>query len=194
MHQNLVAYIHRYVEMSDIEIELFDRYLVKRKILKKEHLFETKKEACTSKYFIVKGCVRLYYFDEKGNEQIIHFGIENWWINDYESFANQLPAKLHAQALEDTELLELTTEAFDQLCIELPKIERLFRIIMEKTVVAFHNRIAYMLSSSGEEVYTIFVEANPEFCQRVPQYMIASYLGMTPEFVSKVRSRTKNNS
>ena len=68
MHQNLVAYIHRYVEMSDSEIELFNRHLIKREILKKEHLFETKKEACTSRYYIIKGCVRLYYFDEKITE------------------------------------------------------------------------------------------------------------------------------
>ncbi len=194
MHQNLVAYIHRYVEMSDTEIEVFNCYLIKRKISKREHLIEAQKETCTARYYIVKGCVRLYYFDEKGNEQIIHFGIDNWWISDYESLVNQLPAKLHLQAIEDTELLELTTEAFEQLSKKLPKVERLFRIIMEKTTVAFHNRIAYMLSSSGEELYTTFINANPGFCQRVPQYMIASYLGMTLEFVSKVRSRTKNNS
>lgn len=194
MHQNLQAYIHRYVDMSDIEIEIFNKYLISRTVLKKEHLIKANKKISTSRYYIIKGCVRLYYFDEKGNEQIIHFGIDNWWISDYESLVNQLPAQLYIQAIEDTELLELTAEAFDELCTELPKVERLFRIIMEKTAVAYHKRIAYMMSFSGEELYTTFINANPEFCQRVPQYMIASYLGMTPEFISKVRSRMKNNS
>jgi len=188
MNPNLTEYIKRYINISETEIELFQSYLRPIKLNKKEFLLK-EGQICKSRYFISKGCIRLYYIDNKGNEQIIHFGIDNWWITDYESLINKIPSKLYIQATENTELLELSQKFFDELCLKLPKTERLFRIIMEKTFIASQKRIEYMFSQSGEEIFKHFIAANPQFTQRVPQYMIASYLGITPEFVSKIKAK-----
>jgi len=188
MNPNLIEYIKRYVSISETEIDLFKLYLNTRTFKKKEFLLK-EGQICKSRYFITKGCIRLYYIDNKGNEQIIHFGIDNWWITDYESLINKIPSKLYIQATESTELLELPQEKFDELCQKLPQTERLFRKIMEKTYIASQKRIEYMFSQSGEELFNNFIATNPEFVQRVPQYMIASYLGMSPEFVSKIKAK-----
>lgn len=190
MNPNLIEYIKRYLPISQTEIDLFDLYL-KPITLKKKAFLLKEGQTCKSRYFITEGCVRLYYIDDKGNEQIIHFGIDNWWITDYESLINKTPSKLFIQATENTEILEFPQEFFDELCYKLPKIERLFRIIMEKAYIASQKRLEYMFSQSGEEMFKHFIRTNPEFTQRVPQYMIASYLGMTPEFVSKIKGTKK---
>ncbi|CAM1365353.1 Crp/Fnr family transcriptional regulator [Tenacibaculum xiamenense] len=190
MNQNLTEYIKRYVSLTETEIETFYSYLKPKTISKKSFLLKAGRY-CKSRYFITKGCVRLFYIDNKGNEQIIHFAIDNWWTTDYESLINNKPSTLNIQAIEDTELLELPQETFDDLCKKVPKIERLFRKIMEKTYIATQKRIEYIYSLKGEEQFRLFISKNPEFSRRVPQYMIASYLGMSPEFVSKVRAKIK---
>ncbi len=190
MNQNLTEYIKKYVAISKKEIDVFQSYLKPKKVKKKEFLLK-EGQFCKSRYFITKGCIRLFYIDSKGNEQIIHFGIDNWWITDYESLITNKPSTLNIQAIENTELLELSQETFDQLCERVPQTERLFRKIMEKTYIAAQKRIEYVYSLKGEEQFRLFISANPEFVQRVPQYMIASYLGMSPEFVSKIRAKIK---
>lgn len=190
MNPSLIEYIQRYVHISKTEIDLFNSYL-KPRILKRKEFLLKEGQICKSRYYITKGCIRLYYIDNKGNEQIIHFGIDNWWITDYESLINKTSSKLYIQATENTELLELPQKTFDELCLKLPKTEKLFRIIMEKTYIASQKRLEYMFSQSGEEMFKNFITTNPDFIQRVPQYMIASYLGMTPEFVSKIKANKK---
>ncbi|MBL4669965.1 MAG: Crp/Fnr family transcriptional regulator [Flavobacteriales bacterium] len=153
----------------------------KKKFLLKEG------KTCTSRYFITKGYFRHFYIDNKANEQIIHFGIENWWITDYASLVNKTPSKMYIQAMENTEYLELSQESLEILYLKLPKIERFFRIIMEKTYIASQQRIEFMFSLSGKQLYEKFILSNPNFSKRVPQYMLASYLGLTPEFISKIK-------
>ena len=186
MNPYLIDYIKRYVNISPTEIDILDSYLYPKTLKKKDFLLK-EGQFCKSRYYISKGCIRLYYLDLKGNEQIIHFGLNNWWISDYESLINNVPSKLYIQAIEDTELLELPQKEFDDLCKKVPKVERLFRKLMEKSYIASQKRLEYMFSLSGKELFETFIATNPEFAQRVPQYMIASYLGMTPEFVSKIR-------
>lgn len=188
MIPNLISYIRKYVVISETEIDIFQSYLKTKKIKKKEFLLK-EGQTCKSRYFITKGCVRLFYIDNKGNEQIIHFAIDNWWITDYESLINETSSKLYIQATENTHFIELPQEKFYKLCRKLPQTERLFRKIMEKTYIAIQRRMEYMYSLSGEALFHTFISANPEFIQRVPQYMIASYLGMSPEFVSKIKAK-----
>ena len=190
MNANLANYIRRYIEISDQELDTFHSFLEPVEV-KKKHFLLKEGQICKSRYFITSGCIRLFYIDSKGNEQIIHFGIDNWWITDYESLINDAPTKLYIQAVENTSLLALPNDKFEALCSELPQTERLFRKIMEKSFIAMQNRIAYIFSMKGEEQLDIFMSANPDFVQRVPQYMIASYLGMSPEFVSKIRGKRK---
>lgn len=188
MNNQLKSYLARYVSLSSEEEKLFQTYLSPKSFKKKEFLL-SEGQYCNSRYYIKKGCVRLFYFDQKGNEQIIHFAIDNWWISEYESLINKRPTIFYIQAIEDTELYEFSEDRFDELAQKIPQIERLFRKIMEKTYIAFQKRIEYFYSLNGEEQFQLFIAANPDFVQRVPQYMIASYLGMSPEFISKIKSK-----
>ena len=186
----LATYVRNYIDISDQEVQLFYKYLTTKKIKKKEFLLEEGK-ICKSRYFIISGCLRSYYIDEKGVERILNFGIDRWWFTNYNSLINQSPSENFIQAVEDCEILELNENCFEDLSAKLPKIDRLFRLIMEKTHIAHMNKIKYTRSLSGEDLYKHFILANPKFAQRVPQYMIASYLGLSPEFVSKVRAKDR---
>jgi CRP-like cAMP-binding protein len=188
MNALLSDYIQRYISITEEELEIFDRFLQPIRVKKKGFLQQEGKTA-TSRYYIIKGCFRIYYIDDKGREQIVHFAIDHWWMADYDSLITQAPAKLYIQALEDSTVLALPQHSFDNLCQELPKTERLFRIIIEKTHIALQRRMEFKFRYSGEKYFKEFISANPEFAQRVPQYMIASYLGLTPEFVSKVKAK-----
>ncbi|PCI34798.1 MAG: cyclic nucleotide-binding protein [Flavobacteriaceae bacterium] len=189
MNRELELYIRRYITISEEELSVFSQYLILKTIKKKEFLLK-EGTTCKARYFILEGCFRHFYIDVKGNEQIIHFGIENWWITDYASLVYQVPSKMYIQALEHTTFLELNEEDLEKLYLKVPKLERFFRIIMEKTYIAAQQRIEYMFSLTGKEFYEKFVGSNPVFAQRVPQYMLASYLGLTPEFISKIKSRS----
>ena len=190
MNSNLVAYIKRYIDITNGELAVFQSYLSEKSISKKEFLLK-EGEVCNARYYIVKGCLRVFYLDKKGNEQIIHFGVENWWMTDYDSLINQRPSHLNIQAVQDTTLLMLQRQDLEELFRKLPKIERFFRIILEKAYIAAQRRTEYMYSLSAEEMYDTFHTANPTFAQEVPQYMIASYLGITPEVLSKIRAKKK---
>lgn len=190
MNNDLTTYIKRYVDFSSEESELFQSHLKPIHVKKNAFLLEAGKR-CKARYFIVKGCLRLFYIDNQGAEQIIHFGLDNWWISEYDSLINNSPSKIFVQAIENTELLALDQQSFEKLSVDLPKTNILFRVIMEKSFIASQRRIEYMLSFSGEELYLKFTSQNPQFLQRVPQYMIASYLGMTPEFYSKIRGKLR---
>ncbi|UTW64518.1 Crp/Fnr family transcriptional regulator [bacterium SCSIO 12741] len=190
MNEQLLDYVRRYVSISEVEFQIFESYLKPVQVQKKGFLLRAG-NYCRSRYFITKGCVRLFYIDNKGNEQIIHFGIDQWWISDYESLINNKPSTLFIQALEPTEILELPQKGFEELCEKVPQTERLFRKIMERTFVATQKRIEFIYSLNGEEQLQLFMNSNPKFTQRVPQYMIASYLGMSPEFVSKIKAKKR---
>ena len=107
MNPNLISYIRKYITISETEIGIFQSFLKTKKLKKKEFLLK-EGQTCKSRYFITKGCVRLFYIDNKGNEQIIPFAIDNWWITDYESLINNTPSKIYIQAIENTEILELS--------------------------------------------------------------------------------------
>lgn len=190
MNSKLLSYINRYIHLTEQEHEHFQSNLKKIALKKGDYLLKAN-QTCKARYFVLNGCLRLYYITNKGNEQIIHFGLDNWWITEYDSLINNTPSNIYIQAIEDSEILVLDQVSFAKLTLEIPKINTFFRIIMEKTFIASQRRIEYMLSYSGEERYHKFVTQNPGFIQKVPQYMIASYLGMSPEFYSKIRSNSK---
>ncbi len=153
-----------------------------------------KRQICRANYFIVSGCFRSFLIDKNGTEKIVHFGIENWWVTDYDSFINQIPSNLTIQAIENAIVYKISKNNWDKLIHLSPNFERYFRIILQYIFIASQRRIEYMFNLSGEELYHLFVSTNPEFTQRVPQYMLASYLGFTPEFLSKVRSKKRSRS
>ena len=139
--------------------------------------------------FIVSGKIRTFYLDDNGTEHIVFFGIENWWVGDICSFTTQTPAEFNTQCLEDTQVIQISHDELEQLYEEIPKLERYFRLTVEKAYGNLSKRIVRNHSLPAKERYLLFSEAQPEIVKRIPQYMIASYLGITKEFLSHIRKQ-----
>ncbi|WP_227871730.1 Crp/Fnr family transcriptional regulator [Flavobacterium kingsejongi] len=169
------------------EVSLLSSCFEKQQYSKKELLLEAGKN-CNSLYFVSRGCLRLYILNQKGTEQTIQFAIENWWLTDYLSFSHDKPSAFAIQAVENSEILCITKEARETLFQRIPKLERYFRIVLQLSYGASQMRINYLFTMSAEERYHHFNAKFPEFVQRIPQYMLASYLDFTPEFLSKIRA------
>lgn len=188
MYSEINSNVCRYVHFSPKELELFNGLLSHKKFPKKTYLLSAG-EVCNFEGFIVKGAIRKYYLDDNGNEVIIQFGIENGWISDIASFSDQQPSHLFIETLEDTELLILDPKRKEQLLQEVPNFERFYRKLVEKNISTMQSRLYFSIAKTAEQKYLDFLEHYPTIPQRVPQHYIASYLGMTPEFLSKVRAR-----
>jgi CRP-like cAMP-binding protein len=135
----------------------------------------------------LKGVVRSFFIDSKGNEKITQFAIDNWWVTNMESFIKETPSTQFLQAVEATTTLSISKKALEALYIESPKFERLFRIITENMLIANLRKNDVFLQKTSKNRYADFVSRLPDFVQRVPQYMIASYLEITPEYLSELR-------
>ena len=187
MHSVLLEHIQKFITLEPSEINLLESSLDITKIKKKQHVLQ-EGQVCNTMYFITKGCFRQYIINNKGIEQTLQFGIESWWITDYLSFHNQTPSHFYIQAVENSEIIAIEKPALESLLIEIPKLERYFRIVSQKTFGAAQMRIKILFTMSAEERYIHFSNLNPEFVQRVPQYMLASYLDFSAEFMSKIRA------
>lgn len=186
--QTLLAHIDKFVSLDDSEKELLLSSLSETKARKKEHLLK-EGEHSQKQFFVSKGCLRLYMISEKGAEQTHQFAIENWWIADYLGYHNNRPSAFYIQACEDSSVVAVDRETIEELLVKIPKLERYFRLCYQKAVGAAQNRIKYLFSMSAEERFRNMNSLFPDFIQRVPQYMIASYLDFSPEFMSKIRTR-----
>lgn len=136
--------------------------------------------------FVLSGLLRLYSVDKNGFEHIIQFAPAGWWIGDLMSYSKQKPGNLFIDAIEETELIEIQRSAVDQLFEEVPKFERFFRILSENALSAYQQRLSANLSLPAKERFAYFVELYPSLLQQLPQKYIASYIGVTPEFLSKM--------
>lgn len=188
----LKSYADRYVTLSNEAFEALWSALKYRIMARKKYLLEPG-QVCRSQYFVLEGCFRSYYLDQKGNEQVMHFAIEHWWMTDYDSLSNQQPSEMYIQALEPAAVLEVELSVLNALFDQYPMLDRLFRIIAEKTFIAAQRRLQHMLSLRREEMLDTFEEGTLAFSDRVPQYMIASYLGFTPEFLSMIRAKRRKS-
>ena len=188
MYPELLNHIKRYVQLTADEEQLLCEKLIFKKIRKKELLLEPGK-LCQGNYFVLKGLLRQYFVNSKLNEQTIQFGLENWWIADHDSLLNHQPSSHYIQAVEPSELLLLSEKERGALFAEIPRLENYFMIMMQKAYVASQRRIGFIFTQSDEERYRHFAGLYPGFMQRVPQYMLASYLGFTPQFLSRLRAK-----
>jgi CRP/FNR family transcriptional regulator, anaerobic regulatory protein len=184
----LLTHIRKFVSFSKEEEKILLPYL-KVKSLKKKEILLKEGQICAANHFVTKGCLRMFYITEEGNEQMIQFAIDNWWMTDYMSFDSRKPSQFNIQAVENSEIVYLEKKKMEELFAELPKMERYFRIIIQKAYAASVMRLRYIFTQSGEERFRHFSESFPEFVQRVPQYMLASYLGFSAEFLSKIRAK-----
>lgn len=139
--------------------------------------------------FVVEGCFRMYTVDENGKEHNLQFGVENWWIGDIGSFHSEEPTRLNIEAMENSVILQITKQDQLRLFVEYPKFNRIFRVITENALVSAQRRILQNISSTAEERYLDFVVRYPHFFNRISNVQIASYLGVTPEFLSVIRKK-----
>lgn len=186
--QPLLRYINHYVSLTGEEEDALIRNITPRKYLKGQYVVQ-QGDVCKHESYVLKGCLKTFYIDPGGNEHIVMFAIENWWTADLGSFISQTPADYNVQCLEDTELVQFSYEKLEQLYSMIPKLERFFRIIIQKAYVASEKRLIGNFSQGAKERYLRFREQYPQIEQRVPQYMVASYLGITKEFLSKIRNQ-----
>ena len=188
MHINIIQHIRKFVGLSESEVVTFNKYVETHQIKKKEFINQ-QSGVCKQMYFVEKGCLRMYFINKKGVEQITHFALDGWWLSDYQSFMNNTPSDYYIQTIEESTIVSIDNQNLDKLLIELPQLERYFRIIMQKAVAGAQHRSKLLYEMSKEEFYFHFSTSFPEFMLRVPQYMIASYLGLTPEYLSELRKK-----
>jgi CRP-like cAMP-binding protein len=187
-YPGFIAHIRRYVELSELDVETIESYVYPLELKKREFLV-TEGQVCKYNYFVEKGCLRMFYINEKMTEITVQFALETWWLSDYFSFARQMPSEYSIQAVEKSLVIAIDYSEQDKLFTEVPQLERYFRIMMQRALAASQLRIKLIYQLSKEEMYRHFNASFPAFFQRVPQYMIASYLGITPEYLSELRKK-----
>ena len=186
MFELLKTHILKRVELTDEEFEHAKTFFIPKKIRRGQFLLYAG-EVCKYVAFVEKGCMRQYYIDAKGEEHVVQFAIEDWWISDMYSTLTGKPATYNIDALENSEVLLFERSRQDELCERIPKFERFFRLLLEGAFVAKERRIAAAISFSAEQQYLCMQEMYPKIVQRIPQNQIASYLGITPQSLSRIR-------
>ena len=181
--------ITRYVSFTQEDLDLFNSLTEYRKVPKKTIMLH-EGEMCDFEAFVVKGCVRKYYIDANGAEVILQFATEDAWVSDISfSIYEDKPSKIFIETMEDCEFLVFTPETKEELFARAPRFERAFRILLLRNLAATQNRLFNTISKTALEKYTEFLELHPTLPQRVAQHYIASYLGISAEFLSKVRAK-----
>lgn len=189
----IVEYINKSVSLTNQEAEIFSTSFREVKIKKRQFIVQPN-FIVKNRNFVLNGAFRAYVVDDNGQDSTIAFAIEDWWITDYNSYILQKPATMFVVALEDSTILEISYEKEQNLKQENHKFETFFRIRAERTAAFMQQRIISNLTQTAEERYENFISKYPQIVQRVPQYALASYLGMTTEFLSRIRNkRTKKN-
>lgn len=171
---------------TDKETEIIDAVFHKIKVKKGETLLNTG-EIASSKYYIIEGCLRSYHIDLDGREHTVQFGIKDWWITDFTAFFTTEKAITTIEVIQDATLYKISKQDKDFLYNQIPKIDRFFRIKLEKSFATFQKRILANLSLSATERYTNFMETYPNVVKKIKNYHIASYLGITTESLSRIR-------
>lgn len=186
MFELLYKKITEKISLSEEEFEVCKTLFTSRKVRKKQFMLQ---EGDVSKYqiFVNKGLLRSYTIDEKGAEHILQFALEGWWTADLYSFFTEEPSLFNIEALEDSEVLLINRPSWEALLEKLPVLERYFRILIQNSLIATQRRLMESLSETAEKKYLKFMKMYPESIQRVPQHMIASYLGITRETLSRLR-------
>jgi CRP-like cAMP-binding protein len=189
MREVLRSYLaDKKVELTEDQFMKWTSAFVEKKVKKHEFLL---KEGEVSKhlFFTVSGCLRLYTIDNKGKEHIMQFAPENWWIGDIESSGKHTPSAYFIDALEDSEVLSMDTDIWAEILNVIPPLALLFQRLMQNRQTSSQKRIINSMSATSEQRYLDFMKTYPSLAQRIPQHMIASYLGITPESLSRIRKQ-----
>lgn len=182
----LRSHIEKRVPLTDGEFKIASEFFVPRTVRNRQ-FFLQEGDVSSRMAFVTSGCLREYTIDQKGNEHIIQFAVRDWWISDLNSFLSGAPSTHNIDALQDSDLLLLEKSSRDKLFEALPKMERFFRLLLESNYISTRKRINDSLSASAEERYLTFIQTYPEMVEEIPQHQIASYLGITPQSLSRIR-------
>ncbi|HLP64953.1 Crp/Fnr family transcriptional regulator [Flavobacterium sp.] len=186
--QFFVNYFKRYIDLTQEEEDYLCSLVKVVKVKKRQYIVQPD-FVCKYRTYVVSGTFRAYLIGNEGQDHTIAFAIDDWWISDYNSYIFQQPATLFVESLEDGVIIQLDYNAEQLLKETNPKFEKFFRIITERSFAFLQKRMLSALSKTAEERYEEFVEKYPKVVQRVPQYALASYLGMSTEFLSKIRNK-----
>ncbi len=184
----LLKYITTSITLSDQEQHLLVAEVKKRTYLKGQYILQ-QGDHCMFLNFVVSGTTKTFHTDLEGKEHIFRFAIENWWASDLPSFFDQKVSNTSIQCLENTEVIQISLQSLEKLYKEIPQLERFFRILFQRISISLEKRIINNLSFSVKEKYVLFREEYAEFEQRIPQYMIASYLGVSKQYLSEIKAQ-----
>jgi CRP-like cAMP-binding protein len=184
---SLLSHVRKHVALTEAD-ELVLASLVEAKTIKRKQYVLHDQEVCTKSWFVVSGCLRSYSIDDNGFEHILQFAPAQWWITDMYSLLSGKAGQLNIDAIMDTEVLELTREKQGQLYELVPKFERYFRILTENSLVSSRTRVLDNLELSAKQRYGKFCSVYPELINTLPQKFIAAYIGVKPEFFSKMKA------
>lgn len=192
MHHVFREYLKGKVSFTDQQFKEISGMLTPRTVTKGTIIL-SEGEVCQHNIFVTKGCLRSYVIDKKGKEHIIQFAPENWWISEQNSLLKQEPAMYYIDAVEDSEILLGQRDFNDRLAEILPSGGKMLQVLFQSSFKAMQKRVVNLLSASAEQRYTEFIKTYPTVALRVPQKMIASYLGITPESLSRIRKEVAHH-
>lgn len=184
----LLANISKHISLTAEERDFFTSLLKPRSLMCGEFLLR-EGDICKFESFVVRGCLKTFFQDENGFEHVIDFPIEEWWADDLYSLLTQTPSRTTIKAIEDTDLLQIGKTDLELLYREVPKFERFFRILFQNAFIAQREQINQAIATTAEERYLLFLQKKPYATKRFPQKDIASYLGVTPQFLSSLKRK-----
>ncbi|MFC3561124.1 Crp/Fnr family transcriptional regulator [Pedobacter jamesrossensis] len=192
MIEVLFKHIEQKVSLSSADKEFIKTIFVKKRLRKKQYLLQ-EGDVCKYLSFVAKGLIRTYNVDEKGEEHMSIFGWEGWWLSDFNSFLSGEPAVFNIDAIEDSEVMMITRADYDALTIKVPIMDRYFRILFQNSLVTKERRLMSSITHTATEKYLQLIASNPEIISRIPQNMVASYLGIAPETLSRIKRNLAHN-
>lgn len=186
MYERLIESIRKKIALPDEEVDQLKSFFIPKKVRKRQYTLNAG-DVCQYISFVEKGLLRSFTVDDDGQEHVVQFAIEGWWITDMGSFLSGEAALYNIEALEDSEILNLTKRSMDEMMDRHPRMERFFRLLTQNHIVALQRRAVAYMSLTAEEKYLKVMEIYPDIMNRAPQQQIASYLGITPETLSRIR-------
>lgn len=186
--QALIEYFNRILPLDEKEIVIVKEVFKEKKVKKRQFILQ-EGEICKHNTYVLEGCFRMYLVDPNGKEHNLQFAIENWWIGDLGSFHSGSPSKLNVEAIENSIILQANKEDQLKLFTDYPKFNQIFRVLAENAMIGLQRRVLQNISSTAEERYIDFLERHPNLFNRISNVQIASYLGVTPEFLSTIRKK-----
>lgn len=188
MYELLKHHLKKYISVSDEELEKFCQLFEEKSVKKKEFLLQ-EGEICSFEAFIVKGLFKVFLIDENDNEHILYFGAENWWVMDFDSFENENASKLNIQALEESQILYISKKNKEKAFLEMPFLHELFHKATKITHISLQRRMLDTIAKTATQRYWEYLKKYPHIAKRLSNVQMANYLGVSHEFISKIRKK-----